>query len=490
MSLRAALAPVALLVACAAPSTAAGAPWSAPVDLGPPADYVLAPAVAFTHTGLGLLTWQRRAQPALAGGLPGATSVIVKQRNDGVVSRALALGLPGATVQATADSIAAGPVFEDGGRGLVLRTLSLSPDGDGNRRRRLSWSAVSGAGRIGRAHTIATATLGADPSLAEDHRGNAIAAWSEYSPTSAKSDVGTYRIRAAWRPAGRAFGTPVTLYRTDAPGYARNGAVTAAIGREGRAVIAFADLQIRKRRDLKRVLVWSRTPRRGFAGPQAIGTHSDAADFALAVTDRGRIFVGWGTQDGGEEANTPWILRVASRRPGAARFGAARVLDRGASSRLRPPDGAVRLVADPEGHATLAWTAVRPGATYPVLVATSDAGGHFGAMQQVAPAGVLGGLAMRQDGTAILTYARIASTSPFGDMGTDQVFAVLRPRLSALFGAPEAIAGPDHALAPVVAFDQRSGRPTAAWPARPRGADPSTGITTTAVLRVATRDAP
>jgi hypothetical protein len=74
-------------------------------------------------------------------------------------------------------------------------------------------------------------------------------------------------------------------------------------------------------------------------------------------------------------------------------------------------------------------------------------------------------------------------------MGPDQAFAVLRPRLS-LFGAPEAIAGPDHALAPVVAFDQRSGRPTAAWPARPGGADPSTGITTTAVLRVATRDAP
>jgi hypothetical protein len=354
----------ALLLACAAPSTATGAPWSAPVDLGPPGDYVLAPGVAFAHTGFGLLTWQRRAQPTLAGGLPGATSVILKQPNDGVASRALALGLPAATVQATTDSIAAGPVFEDRGRGLVLRTLSVSSDGDGNRRRRLSWSAVSGAGRIGRAHTIATATLGADPSLAEDHRGNAIAAWSEYSPTSAKSDVGTYRIRAAWRPAGKAFDEPVTLYGTDPPGYAHNGAVTAAIGHERRAVIAFADLQIRKRRDLKRVLVWSRTPRRGFAGPQAIGRHSDAADFALAVTDRGRIFVAWGTQDGGEEANTPWILRVATRRPDAVRFGAARVLDRGASRRLRPPDGALRLVADPEGHGTLAWTAVRPGATY------------------------------------------------------------------------------------------------------------------------------
>jgi hypothetical protein len=125
-----------------------------------------------------------------------------------------------------------------------------------------------------------------------------------------------------------------------------------------------------------------------------------------------------------------------------------------------------------------------------VLVATSDAGGHFGATQQVAPTGTLGGLAMRQDGTAILSYARIVSASPFGEIDTDQAFAVLRPRLPALFGAPEAIAAPDHALAPVVAFDPRSGQATAAWPARLGGADPSAGTATTAVLRVATRDVP
>lgn len=483
MNVRAALAPAALLLACCAPSAAAAAPWSAPVDLGAPAAAVLTPSLAFAHTGFGLVTWQVDSEPTFS-------TATLQLPNDGVSSRAVALGPPMAAVRATSDSIAAGPVFEDRGRGLVLRTLAIAAGPDGSRRSRLSWSAIDGAGRIGRTHTITTATLGAAPSLAEDHNGNAIAAWSEVLPAPPHADTGRYRIRAAWRPAGKAFGRPVTLGTSDGPSYARNGAVAATIGRAGRAVVAFASLRVSARRDRKRVLVWSRTPRRGFGAPQAIGAHSDNADFALAVTDRGRIFVAWGTQDGGEEANTPWILRVATRRPGATHFGAARVLDRGASSRLRPPHGALRLVTDPAGHATLAWTAVARGATNPVLAAASDDAGHFGPTQQIAPAGVLGGLAVRQDGTAIVTYARIASSSPFGEMATDQAFAALRPPLPALFGAPEAIAGPDHALAPVVAFDQTSGRPTVAWPASLTGAAPGNGAATTAILRVATRDAP
>lgn len=476
MKLTTPLASLVLLLACAAPGAASAAPWSAPADIGAPAPAVLAPGLAFAHTGFGLLTWQIDAQPTFS-------TATLQLRNDGVSSAALALGPPAATLQRTPDSIVAGPVFEDRGRGLVLRTLAVAAGPDGTRRTRLSWSAVDGAGRLGGLHTITTATLGATPSLAEDHLGNAIAAWSELLPVAPHADVGRYRIRAAWRPAGRAFGAPVTLGTADAPGYARNGAVAATIGRAGRAVVAFADLRVNGGRDRKRVLVWSRTPRRGFGAAQAVGAHSDAADFALAVSDRGRIFVAWGTQDGGEEANTPWILRVATQAPRATRFGAARVIDTGASSRLRPP-GAIQLALDPEGRAILAWSAVRAGPAFPVLAATSDTAGHFATPQQVAPSGALGGLAVRQDGAAILAYANIAAASPFGADATDQAFAAVRSSAGQPFGAPEAIAAPDHALAPVVAFDPVSGRPTAAWAARP------STTATTAVLRVATRDAP
>lgn len=474
---RVALLPLVAVLVAAAPAAAAP-PWSAPADVGPPADYVLAPSVRFAHTGVGLATWQVRTQPAGAGGLPGAVTVTQNQPNDGITSRALALGMPGAIVRELPDSIVAGPVFQDSGRGLVLRTLSLSSDGDGNRRKRLSWSQVSRSGNIGRARTITTATLGGVPTLAEDHSGNAVAGWSELVR-------GRYRIRAAWRPAGRGFGSPVTLSTTDAPGYARNGAVAVAIGREGRAFVAFADLRPNRGQDRKRLLVWTRTPRRGFGTPMVAGPHSDAADIALAVTDRGRLFVAWGTQDGGEEANTPWILRAASLAPRARRFSTARIVDRGTNDNR--PAGGVRLAVQPRGQATLAWSSVRANGGFPVFAATTPAGGgaRFGAPQQIAPMGALGGLAEREDGTALVTYTRVLA-----EQMTDQAYAALRPAGEPRFAAPEALGGVDHALPPVVAFNALGGSPTVVWPARPTGVDPSSGIGRTAVLRVVTRPAP
>jgi hypothetical protein len=471
----------ALLIA--APPAGAATPWSLPVDVGPPADYVLSPGLRFSHTGVGLATWQVRTQPAGAGGLPGAISVIQNQPNDGVTSRALALGVPGATVQQLPDSIAAGPVFQDDGPGLVLRTLALSSDGDGNRRARIAWSAVGRNGRIGRARTITTATLGGAPTLAEDHSGNAIAGWSELLP-GRRGVEDRYRIRAAWRPFGRAFGRPVTLYTTDAAGYARNGAVEVAIGRAGRAFVAFADLRVGRGKDRRRLLAWTRTPRRGFGAAMVVGPHSDAADMALAVSDRGRAFVAWGTQDGGEEANTPWILRAATLAPRARRFSKPQVVDRGTNDNR--PEGGVQIAIEPRGRATLAWSSVRDGGGFPVFAATTGAAGaRFGAPQQIAPMGALGGLAEREDGTAIVTYARM-----LGAQITDQAYAALRVAGASQFATPEALAGVDHAMAPAVAFNANGGRPTAVWPARPTGVDPSNGIGRTAVLRISTRDAP
>lgn len=476
------LSPLAVLIA--APPAAAAPPWSSPVDVGPAADYVQSPGLRFAHTGVGLATWQVRTQPPAAGGLPGAVSVIQNQPNDGVASRALALGVPGAPVQELPDSITAGPVFQDDGRGLVLRTLSLCSDPNGNRRARISWSAVARNGRIGRARTITTATLGGTPTLAEDHGGNAVAAWSEILPGTRRDGADRFRIRAAWRPAGRGFGRPTTLYTTDAPGYARNGAVEVAIGRAGRAFVAFADLRVTRGRDRKRLLVWTRTPRRGFGAAMVAGPHSDAADIALAVTDRGRLFVAWGTQDGGEEANTPWILRAASLAPRATRFSRAQLIDRGTN--YTRPTGAVQLAVEPRGRATLAWSSVRADGGSPVFAVTTGSGARFGAAQQIAPMGALGGIAQREDGTTIVTYARVLSEQEM----TDQAYAALRPAGAAQFAIPEALGGVDRASPPVVAFNALGGSPTAVWAARPGGVDPSQGIARTAVLRVATRPAP
>jgi hypothetical protein len=58
------LVPLAAL-ALAAPVQAAG-PWSAPVDVGPPSDYVEAPQLTFSPAGTGLVGWLVRI-----GGQPG-----------------------------------------------------------------------------------------------------------------------------------------------------------------------------------------------------------------------------------------------------------------------------------------------------------------------------------------------------------------------------------------------------------------------------------
>jgi hypothetical protein len=120
-----------------------------------------------------------------------------------------------------------------------------------------------------------------------------------------------------------------------------------------------------------------------------------------------------------------------------------------------------------------------------VMAATADPRGRFAPAQALAASGAVGGVAVRADGAAIVTWA-----DSLGDQVTDQAMAAVRPAGAEAFGAPEPIAAPDVAGPPVVAFDPATGRPTAAWPARPAGRDPSLGIATTAVLRVATRTAP
>jgi hypothetical protein len=473
----------------AAPATAL-AGWSAPVDLGPPADYVLSPALAFAPSGGGLLGWRVRAQPPGAGGLPNAISVVTGGHNDGIQGRLAALGAggtPGA-VRTVADTIAAGPVLDRRGRGLVLRTRVLGSDPNGNRRVRLWWSAVAPGGALGRRVPLATATLTRDPALAMDADGGALAAWAEYRPPATRRQLwGSYRVRAAWRPAGGRFGAPVTLFVTQAIDFEHLGAVTAAVGRGGTAAVVYADAHETRHGERRTVYAWTRTRRRGFGPTLAAGPHSGYATTAAALTGRGRLIVAWGTQDGGEEADKPWIVRAATLAPGARRFSAPQTLDAGGG--VNRPQGDVVLAAGGRGRATVAWSAVRgrdgAGLAFPVMAATADPRGRFAPAQTLAASGAVGGVAVRADGAAIVSWA-----NSLGDQVTDQAMAAVRPPGAAAFGAPEPIAAPDVAGPPVVAFDPATGRPTAAWPARPAGRDPSLGITTTAVLRVATRTAP
>src|SRR6266516_1689767 len=184
-------------LALVAPARAA-APWSAPLDVGPPGDYVEAPSLAFFPSGTGLAGWLVRGQPPGAGGLPGAVNVNYQGDNDGYSSRIAALGA-GATLgtpRVLRDTVVAGPALDGAGHGLVLRSHILSSDPNAHRRQRVTWASVTARGVIGQSHPLVTATLTNPPSLAVDARGDAVAAWSEYRPPkTARPLWGSFRVR-------------------------------------------------------------------------------------------------------------------------------------------------------------------------------------------------------------------------------------------------------------------------------------------------------
>jgi hypothetical protein len=197
--------------------------------------------------------------------------------------------------------------------------------------------------------------------------------------------------------------------------------------------------------------------------------------------------VAWGTQNGGEEAGRPWIVRAATLAPGAHRFSAAQTLDPGRG--INRPIGVVALAVAANGRATAAWSGVRRTSyadlSFPVTTATSDRAGRSAHATEIAPFGAVGGLAVRADGAAIVTWARTA-----GQVLTGEASAAVRPAGALSFGAAEAIADPDVASPPTAALNPITGSPTVAWAARPNGVDPSMGVGRTAVLRFATREAP
>jgi hypothetical protein len=301
-----------------------------PTELGPPADYVQAPSLAFSPSGTGLAGWLVRQQPTDAGGLPGAFDVNYRSGNDGYSSRIATLaksGAPGAP-RTLSGSLAAGPDLDHSGHGLVLRTLALSSDDNGNRRQRVTWSTIAPNGTVGQAHHLVTATLVDPPALAVDPAGDALVSWSEYLSPVGKALWGRYRVRAAWRRAGdTTFPAPVTLLETDDVDFEHDGATEAAIGADGHALVTFADVHANRHGEVARVLAWTRTRSHGFGSTLVAGPHDGYAQVACAVAANGRAVVVWGSQDGGEEADEPWIVRAATLAPGAHHFSPMQTLD-------------------------------------------------------------------------------------------------------------------------------------------------------------------
>ncbi|MDX6679517.1 MAG: hypothetical protein QOE31_3569 [Solirubrobacteraceae bacterium] len=453
-TLRTALATCLLLLATTASADAAP-PWSAPLTLGPPANGARAVGLGFSARGDGLLGWRL-----------GTSSFVGRVDSNGLVGAPTRLPADLAAGPALASSPL--PSLPNAGRAIIvmrrLRAPAPAPAGTTapTDHSRLTWAVVRPDATLGPVHALVTADCqSCQVSLAVNWLGEAIAVWREERGA----------LRAAFRPAGGRFGKPVTVFS------GRNGqypSFTAAIGSDGRAIVVDAGNVVRAR---------VRTPRRGFGPAMRVGRGNDSVQVTTAISNGGRAIVAWGSQDGGEEANEPWIVRAARLARGGRRFTATQTLDPGAA--INRPEGSIALAFTPGGRATIAWSSVAAASTFPVMVAAAGTGGRFAAAQQLAPSGAVGGLAVRADGAAVVSWSSL-----IGSQQPIQVFGSVRPAGATTFAAAEAIGVPEVGIgASCVAIDPVSGRAVVAWDSRPK--DPTTPQeVNNATVHVAARPAP
>ncbi len=430
-------------------SAQAAAPWSAPLTIGPPSNGSQVQGLGFDNRGAGVVGWRL-----------GASGYVASLSGDGVVGppRRLPAELAGGPALASGPPL---PTPPGASAAIVFLRRLLPPTRPGASRpdrTRLSWALVGADATLGTVHPLTTAQcLTCRVTLAVNWLGEAVAVWSEERG-----------IRASWRPAGGRFGAPVTLFKGANGQYPD---LSAAIGSDGRAIVVEAGEVVRAR---------VRTRNGRFGPTLRVGRGDGSAQVSAAISNGGQTIVAWGSQDGGEEANEPWIVRSARLSRGGRRFSATQTLDRGSAAAR--PEGTIALAFTPGGKATVAWSAVAARSTFPVMAAAAKRGGRFGPPQRLAPSGAVGAVAVRADGAAVVAWSAL-----LGSQQPVQVFGSLRPPGAEAFGAPEAIGGVEAGFAPpLVAFDPVSGRPTTAWGARPK--HPETALeVNNAVIHVATR---
>ena len=435
----------------------AAAPWSTPLEIGPPSNGSQAVGLGFSPSGAGLASWRL-----------GDKSYVAPIAGDGALGtpRALPADLAAGPTTAPGPALARPPELR-ADRAIVFlrRILRSRPPAPGSAYDEfpslISWALVARNGSLGRVRALRTAKcLTCHVKLAVNAWGEAIAAWTESGG-----------IFATWRPAGGTFTRPARVFR------GRNGQypdLAVAIGADGRAIVVDAG---------KVVLARVHTRRGGFGRVMTVGSGDESVSVAAAVSNGGRTIVAWGSQDGGEQADEPWIVRAARLSRGGRRFSATQTLDPGAV--IENPEGAIALAFTPGGKATVAWSAIGAGGTFPVMAAAAPTGGRFAQPQVLAPSGAVGSVAVRADGAAVVAWSRLE-----GSQRPVQVFGSVRPAGATTFGAPEPIGGLETGFfPPIAAFDPVSGRPTVAWGSRPAVFSPDVTVDNSTV-HVATRAVP
>jgi len=178
------------------------------------------------------------------------------------------------------------------------------------------------------------------------------------------------------------------------------------------------------------------------------------------------MLVAWGTQDLGEEANTPWIVRAAQRPAGPRTFGATQDLERGDGRQARVferPAGRVAATLAPDGTATVAWSGITGARfpSFPARVATAGSSLRFASPQTLSPNAAVGDVTSDEQGRTLVVWVTLPEAG--NNQTTSQVFASLRAAGAATFATPEQLSPDERADLPRAAFDSKTNRPTVVW---------------------------
>jgi len=330
------------------------------------------------------------------------------------------------------------------GRTRSLGTVSRRvPDGKGGTRTvrlphlRLGLSVGSGPDVVfGPGRFTTTAVLDEPVRLSASPSGDLVLAWSDVG------DDGVVRVTAGWRRAGRKRAVRLSDARV-VSGSRSSRLLAVATGRTGETVFVYQQGATTKTR---RLLVRSLDVRKGRLGkPQTLRRGGPGFPGATAAVGRnGRAVVAWGEQDAASDRREPYVVRATTRNTDGARFATPRPIDRG-STTVRPPGGTIVSAIDRANRPLVAWSQVVGSAADGTAhdlprVAQGGPTGGLAAAADLAAAGRVHDVAVTRQGATGVVLVReqeVPRGGSNGDRGTAVQIAV-RPA-GGTIGAPSTI---------------------------------------------------
>lgn len=297
-----------------------------------------------------------------------------------------------------------------------------------------------------------------DVAIAANDRGDVAAVWVEHLS-------GRDHLVVALRRPNRPFGRPAVIIGS---GAISSPALTWSAG--GDLLVAYQRSISRRGVTERRVEARVRRAGHGWGRPQRLGASSGFSQISVAAAPNGRMLVAWGTQDLGEEANRPWIVRAAQRPAGPRTFGATQDLELGEDRHARAferPAGRVAAALAPDGTATVAWSGIagaRFPSTFPARVATAGPSRRFTSPQTLSPNAAVGDVTSDDRGRTLVVWATLPQAG--NSQTTGQVSASFRAAGAPTFAAPEQVSPEEAAHLPRAAFDPKTNRPAVVWISR------------------------